>query len=325
MVYDRRMTTNETTKTSKYAELCERVRDQIVTALRTADANGWEQPWTFGNMGHGVPRNAKTGNRYKGMNAWWFMGQGFESPWFATFKQWLDLGYVVASGVGSGIAGIKWIEKKPTKKQKAEGVKVERGLIPCGFTVFNFEQVKPLEEFEGVRWMPPVIEVTPIEREAQADEFFERVGAKVHYGGSRAYYSPMADLIQMPHAEDFLSVDGFYSTLAHEHGHWTGHADRLGRDLSVRFGSESYAMEELVAEMTAAFTMAHLGLSAMPRKDHADYLANWLQVLEGDARVVYAAAKAAGDAFEVLAGFSDTAAVEVADDEDEAAAMVAAA
>lgn len=316
------MTTNTS---SKYNELCERVRDQLVEALRTADANGWEQPWTFGNMGHGVPRNAKTGNRYKGMNAWWFMCQGFESPWFGTFKQWMDLGYVVGSGPGSGIPGVKWVEKKATKKQQAEGVKVERGLIPCGFTVFNFEQVKPLEDFEGVRWMPPVVEMTPIEREAQADEFFERVGADVRYvAGDRAFYSPVGDYIQMPHVDDFVSVDGFYSTLAHEHGHWTGHADRLNRDLGMRFGVEAYAVEELVAEMTAAFTMAHLGLAAMPRKDHADYLAHWLQVLEGDARLVYAAAKAAGDAFEVLAGFSDTGAGEAVEEEEAAAVLVAA-
>jgi len=51
--------------------------------------------------------------------------------------------------------------------------------------------------------------------------------------------------------------------------------------LGKRFGDNAYSVEELVAELTAAFTLAHLGLSSEPRPDHAQYIASWLRVSAG--------------------------------------------
>jgi hypothetical protein len=48
------------------------------------------------------------------------------------------------------------------------------------------------------------------------------------------------------------------------------------------FGSPAYAREELVAEIASAFFMAAHGLTPESRPDHADYVANWLQVLKSD-------------------------------------------
>ena len=47
--------------------------------------------------------------------------------------------------------------------------------------------------------------------------------------------------------------------------HWTGHTSRLGRDLKNRFGTAAYAAEELVAELGAAITCAHLTIAPSPR------------------------------------------------------------
>ena len=76
----------------------------------------------------------------------------------------------------------------------------------------------------------------------------------------------------------------YYSTLAHEHTHWTARAARCDRQLGKRFGDNAYAAEELIAELGAAFTCAHLGLSTEPREDHAQYLASWLRVLKADSQ-----------------------------------------
>ncbi len=95
----------------------------------------------------------------------------------------------------------------------------------------------------------------------------------------------------MPPFEAFKDAESYYSTLAHETTHWTGHESRLPRDFGgKRFGSEGYAMEELVAELGAAFLCADLDLSLEPREDNAPYIAHWLKVLKGDNRAIFTAA-----------------------------------
>jgi antirestriction protein ArdC len=79
--------------------------------------------------------------------------------------------------------------------------------------------------------------------------------------------------------------------------HWTAPAHRCNRDLSGRFGSEAYAMEELVAELGAAFLYAELGITVEPRPDHAQYLAHWLNVLKVDKRSIFTAASKASEAY----------------------------
>jgi len=80
----------------------------------------------------------------------------------------------------------------------------------------------------------------------------------------------------------------------HELTHWTGHKSRLDRDFAKRFGDEAYAMEELVAELGAAFLCAKLGVSNEPRPDHAAYVDGWLRVLGNDRRAIFVAAGKAG-------------------------------
>ena len=79
----------------------------------------------------------------------------------------------------------------------------------------------------------------------------------------------------------------------------------MHRDLTGRFGSDSYAAEELVAELGAAMWSAQLGISAVTRTDQANYLAGWLRVLRTDARAlitVASKAQAAVDHLTTLAG-----------------------
>jgi antirestriction protein ArdC len=90
-------------------------------------------------------------------------------------------------------------------------------------------------------------------------------------------------------------------------GHWSGHASRCDRQLTGRFGSVSYAMEELIAELGSAFLCAELGITPSPRQDHAQYLANWLSVLRDDKRAIFTAASKASQAAAFLSSLQPAA------------------
>ena len=105
----------------------------------------------------------------------------------------------------------------------------------------------------------------------------------------------------MPPFEAFEDPEAYYATLIHELTHWTRHPSRLGRDLGrKRFGDEGYAMEELVAELGAAFVLADLDLAPQPRDEHASYIASWLEVLKNDKRAIFTAAAHAQRAADYL-------------------------
>jgi antirestriction protein ArdC len=113
-------------------------------------------------------------------------------------------------------------------------------------------------------------------------------GATIHHGGSKAYYRPSSDEIQLPPRRAFQSASNYYAVALHELTHWTGHSSRCNRQLVGRFGDAAYAMEELVAEMGAAYLCAHCRLDGELR--HAAYLAHWLNVLRADKRALFTVA-----------------------------------
>ncbi len=104
----------------------------------------------------------------------------------------------------------------------------------------------------------------------------------------------------MPPFAAFDESIAYYSTLAHEHTHWTASAARCDRQLGKRFGDNAYAAEELIAELGAAFTCAHLSLSTEPREDHAQYIQSWLKVLKADSKAIFTAASKAQQACDWL-------------------------
>ncbi len=63
-------------------------------------------------------------------------------------------------------------------------------------------------------------------------------------------------------------------------------------------------MEELVAELGAAFLCGELAITNAPRPDHAAYVANWLMALKNDTRAIFTAASKAGQAKTYLSGLN---------------------
>jgi antirestriction protein ArdC len=95
-------------------------------------------------------------------------------------------------------------------------------------------------------------------------------------------------------------MEAYYGVAFHELIHWTGHQSRCARDLTGRFGSSSYAMEELVAELGASFISAELAISQEPRIDHAQYISSWMSVLKNDSKAIFIAASSASRASSYL-------------------------
>ena len=150
----------------------------------------------------------------------------------------------------------------------------------------------------------------PIERIAAADRFVSATVSRIEHGGNSAYYQPSTDHIQMPSEELFCGTstmnrsEGYYATLIHELTHWSGASRRLTRDMGKRFGDDSYAAEELVAEIGSAFLCAELGITQNVRVDHAQYLAQWLKLMRSDTGAIFAAAAKASEAAAYLKRFS---------------------
>lgn len=266
-------------------------------------ADRWVMPWhkdpVAGSADLTLPVNAQTGANYQGANVivFWSVAKamGYAGNVWATYKQWQALGAQVRKGE-RGTYGIKWQAVKDRKA--ADPAKARMVLIPCGFTVFHAAQV---DGWSGEMPKAPASHLSPVER---ADALVSATGAHIQHGGTRAFYVPALDHIQMPDRFRFgVNSEGYYGTLLHELTHWTGAKSRCDRDFSGRFGSDAYAFEELVAELGAAFLCAATGVSNDPRPDHAAYLAGWLKVLKDDPKALVTAASKAQAAVNHIMGY----------------------
>ena len=173
-----------------------------------------------------------------------------------------------------------------------------------GYTVFNVAQIEGLpDEYYGTAESRG----EPMQLIAEAEKFFAATRAVVRHGGSKAYYAPGPDVIQLPEPESFRDAESYTATKAHELTHWTSHTTRLAREFGMkRFGDEAYAMEELVAELGAAFLCVSLGITPEARDDHAAYIGHWLRVLKNDKRAIFTAAAHAQRAVDYLNQFQES-------------------
>lgn len=276
-----------------YAEV---VAERIIEALRNGTAP-WINPWAPGRPGAATPFNPTTGNPYKGMNSLVLSMAGFSDTRWMTFKQALLADACVRKGE-KGTQIQYWSFESSTVKKDEDGkvVKDREGKSvketkrfgrPRCFTatVFNAEQIDGLgplvlPDFQHEQW-------SPIER---VEDIVKQSGAKVqHEEGDRAFYTPGRDRITMPIMQQFPDPEAYYATLLHELGHWTGHSSRLNRDLTGSFGSESYAKEELRAEIASFMLGDQLGIGHDPGQ-HAAYVQSWIKILENDHLEIFRAA-----------------------------------
>ncbi len=223
---------------------------------------------------------------------------GYHSGVWASYRQWEYLGAHVRKGEhGTVIVFYKQVERDDSSEANEEGDRPR--LVARASRVFNAEQV-------GGWSTPEVALPSQVEAISAVEAFVAKTQATIHHGGEMACYRRANDYIEMPYRERFCGsptsspTESYYSTLLHELTHWTSAPHRLNRVLGKRFGDAEYSMEELVAELGAAFLCADLHITHEPRPDHAAYINSWLRVLKNDAKAIFTAAGQAQKAVEYL-------------------------
>ena len=289
--------TTVTDRTDIYTRVTCRIIEDLTKGVRP-----WHKPWNAEHAAGRITRPLRhSGDPYRGINVLMLWDaaeqQGYGCPMWLTFRQALELGGHVRKGEkGTPVVFSSSFSKNAEQDDEHESEWEIRFLKQ--YTVFNAEQVEGLPERFYALATPPNDSLQPIER---AEQFFTATRADIRHGGSRAFYTIGGDYVQLPPLVTFRDAESYAATTAHELTHWTRHPSRLDRDTGrKRWGDEGYAMEELVAEIGAAFLCADLGITPEVREDHAAYVAAWLRVLKDDKRAVFTAAALAQKAVDYL-------------------------
>jgi antirestriction protein ArdC len=268
------------------------VTDRVISLLESGTVP-WRKPWAGGDQ---FPMNLASGKAYRGVNVWLLSCAGFSSPYWVSYKQAQDRGGSVRKGEKSSLA-VFW--KRLETTDKATG---EKKTIPMlrYYRVFNVEQC------DGVDYPKPEAREVTFNPIAAAESIVAAMPAPpaITHNEARAYYQRESDRVNMPKRETFAAETEYYSTLFHELIHATGHESRLGRlaNESTNFGSSTYAKEELLAEMGAAYLNATAGILHSNIDNSAAYIASWLKRLKDDRKLVVMAAAAAQRASDFILG-----------------------
>jgi len=246
-----------------------------------------------------LPRNVESGNHFNGINilSLWVaaIDRGFTSNIWGTYRQWKKAGAQVRKGEKSTLV----IFYKEYFAEDDNGEELAQKFARASWA-FNVAQV------DGFEIPTPKKLADPIERIEVVDAYVSNTKAKIIHGGDMACYQPVADIISMPDDHAFFDTktgtktENYYAVLLHELTHWTKGKSRCNRDMAKRFGDDAYAMEELVADLGAAFQCAELGISLEPRADHAQYLAHWMKVMKADKKAIFTAAAKVSEAVQFI-------------------------
>jgi antirestriction protein ArdC len=268
------------------------IAEQLIRQLEAGTAP-LQKPWEPG-VGR-MPHNPVSVTRYKGGNSLWLAMQMRSDPRWMTYKQAQSIGAQVQRGEkGTLVQYWKFRDKVPKKDangkvildSKGKKVMVEVKLDkPRVFSavVFNAEQIKGLPSL--------VKQDPPWDRHQRAEALLAKSGAEIHHDQTdRAFYRLSTDAIHLPGRGHFETADRYYATALHELGHWTGHPERLNRDLSGGFGSASYAKEELRAEIASLMLGDELGIGHDPGQ-HAAYVQHWVAFLKEEPKEILRAAR----------------------------------
>lgn len=282
------------TRTSS-SSIAAEVTASVLDAIKLG-CTPWEMPWHRLQGAVECPRSL-TGRRYSGINvlALWASARrfGFTHATWATEERWREAGMHPLPGEATTTA-IVYREREVGQAPTTSRIRFARRL-----PLLNRDQVFGSSKGDTKRQVATLICV---------DELARSAGVTIQVGGAVACYRPDSDDILIPHRSRFRGTieqanAAYTGVVLHELVHWTGAPHRLNRDLSGRFGSAAYAMEELIAELGCAFLSAELGIASRPRADHARYIGDWLFALKRDHRAILLAASHAERAMQLLLGF----------------------
>lgn len=293
------------TQNNQKQSVHERVTESIIKFLEQPEP--WKKPWIvqtqFGIAGQ---FNAVTRKAYNGINQILLsissIGKKSTYSSWMTMNQANKLGAKIRKGSKATMvvysdflyldSNDKALPSKMVQAMSDDQLKqFKKVYFEKPYWVFNVAEIDDLpSEYYMLDSLPTLPDH---EREFRAQQIVEATGAKLIHRGNRAYYDLLKDHIVLPPKKQFLSENGYTSTAFHELTHWTGAADRLNRDLvPFEVDETKYALEELVAELGAAFLCAEIGYSRNISQNSA-YIASWLKHLRDDKYFIFkAAAKA---------------------------------
>jgi antirestriction protein ArdC len=304
-------------------DIAQSITNKILAKLE-AGTKPWVKPWTGGAISRPLRH---CGAPYRGINTLllWMEAEerGFSSPYWMTYRQAeIFKGQVRKGEKCSHAVFYKTLtsqdEKAGTDDGNAIDIAEEGGSktrrLLRQYALFNADQIDGLPEL----YYPRTKVIGPLpesEHRPQIESFFAKIPAIVRHNGFRAYYNRTRDEIVLPPIELFNSYLGYAAVRGHESAHWAGAEKRLNRTFGKRFGDAAYAMEELVADISAAVLGAALGLPEAELDNHASYLAAWLTVLKSDKTAILTAASKADETVDYLMGFGQAGASRIIDRE----------
>ncbi len=293
----------------KYADL-------FVSALDSMEGCAWQKPWLTPN--NGVPCNFDRKRLpYKGVNAFLLSLlctiEGYETPFFITMKQIKEKGLMTNVAldkdgfpkfndkglpVREGWFPVYWFkplfydkdgnrltDEEVRAMSKEEQAELKKIFALNTYSVWNIDQTDFKEKFPE-----KYAEYTEVKgheyKHGTTDPVLEKMitggewRCPILFGGHSSHYNPTDDHIRLPERKRFLSDEMFYGTAVHEMAHST--AKELKRSQDGTFGSDAYAMEEFVAELTSACVCSMLGIGKLLDEQHLSYVESWRKAIRGD-------------------------------------------
>jgi antirestriction protein ArdC len=274
-------------KTTQKVSAEERLCADLIQAME-AGVNPWRKPW---KAEQGQHRNPISGAVYSGSNPivleLALSLRGSDLPLWCGYGQAKGQGWSPRKGSKAALILRPEIHKREEMDENGETVEFV-------WTTYKTTNVFNFADLEGNGLTAAIDsamgEVPPARAERERLEAAETVlrawEVQPSFGGSRAFYMPSTDAICLPSPERFETAAAFVATWCHETIHSTGHKSRLARDLSGRMGSDSYAREELVAELGAFLLCRRLEVTSNV-EGHASYLGHWVEILRESPRVLF--------------------------------------
>lgn len=278
-----------------------RLAERLVRQVERGTAP-WVQAWEPGKRR--LPANVHTGKAYRGGNSIALASaasqRGYGDHRWGTYRQIRQMGGQVRKGE-SGEQILFWQFEKRRRAKDGRG----RGLLDGKgkpvyetvrlrspwvrrYTVFNAEQASGLPKADPP---PPAWEAV-----RRAERVLQGSGADIRHSGQNvAAYDMSLDRITLPHREQYREAAAYYQSALHELGHWTGHPDRLAREILLQGmlqgpRSSAYAREELRAEISSMITGDRLALGHDPERS-ANYVGAWVTRLREDPAEIYRASR----------------------------------
>ena len=308
-------------KVDRIDNALQKFSDMLIARMEQMKESKWKKGWTDGRTAQfGLPQNL-VGRPYTGSNAFLCQihttMEHYRMPVYLTIKQIRDAGGMIKKGEHS-IPIFKWdlrIKDKDGKKLSESDYRnmTKEEQAECTvrpylkvYNEWNIDQTN-LEEVNKEKYdailkrfkSEPIKDEVGMYKNEAFDNLLKEQSwvCPIEYEkfNESAFYSPKRDQIVVPSKKQFnisntpedVFKDGmeFYGTTIHEMAHSTGHESRLGRDGIVKidqFGSDQYAKEELVAELTSALIGNAMGFDSKIRENNIAYLQNWIGSLKKD-------------------------------------------